>query len=402
MGTKIVVEDFLRFVKNPLRIFSISAEDLDQLIHAGNHSHYLDRHRATVMIERIRVVAAVFSALTFAWIWLDYIAFDPETWETLAIMRLCSTAIFILLTIPWNINKDLPMGFVMLAMLLANPPIFYVASYVLFDGQEMNQMGSIITTVYTMLPYIIIAGLSIFPLTAVEAIMFATPVILMTVVTPHMAGSDTLTESLATVWILVLILGVYLMAGMSQLHSMISLVHKASKDPLTDLLTRRTGAEIIDLYFRISTLHNTPFSVIFIDLDHFKSINDDYGHEAGDEALRVTAQKLHEYLRRSDVIVRWGGEEMVAVLPNTDMNGIKLILGRILKDWFGDRPEGKPLTASIGVAERISDDIDDWPELVERADTRMYQAKKTGRARAIICNDEVLLSDQPTNTTSSR
>ncbi len=399
---KKLFDDFARFIKNPLRIFNISGEELDQLIHSGNHSHYLDRHRASVMIERIRVVAAVFSALTFAWIWLDYIAFDRDTWETLAIMRLISTSIFILLTIPWKIDKDLPIGFVMLAVLLANPPIFYVASYMLFNGHEMSQMGNIITTVYSMLPYIIIAGLSIFPLTAVEAIMFATPVIIMTVVTPQLAGSNTLTESLATVWILVLILGVYLMAGMSQLHSMISLVHKASKDPLTDLLTRRTGAEIIDLYFRISTLHNTPFSVVFIDLDHFKSINDDYGHEAGDEALRKTAEKLHEYLRRSDVIVRWGGEEMVAVLPNTDMQGIKLILDRILKDWFGTRPDGKPLTASIGVAERISDEIDDWPELVEHADKRMYQAKKSGRARAIICGDEEMLSQQPADTSSSR
>lgn len=397
-----MLDDVLRFLKNPLKVFSLSREDLDQLIHAGNHSHYVDRHRAGIMIERVRVVAAAFSILTFAWIGLDYLAFDYETWVTLAIMRVISTLVFIGLILPWNFEKHLSISFVMLVLLMFNPPIFYVASHFLFQGQEMGTLATLITTVYTMLPYIIIAGLSIFPLTALEALLFSLPVILMTVITPQWAGTGTLTESLATVWILALILGIYLMAGMSQLHSMISLVHRASKDPLTDLLTRRTGAEIIDLYFRISTLHNTPFSVIFFDLDHFKSINDNYGHEAGDQALKDTAAKLHEYLRRSDVIVRWGGEEMVAVLPNTDAEGIKLILGRVLKDWFGPRPDGKPLTASIGVAERISDDIDDWPELVEKADGRMYQAKKTGRARAIIMEDEVLMSDVPANTSSGR
>lgn len=394
--------DVLRFLKNPFKIFSLSREDLDQLIHAGNHSHYLSRHRANIMIERVRIVAAAFSALTFLWIGLDYIAFDPETWETLAYMRLVSTAIFLGLAWRWNVENSLGLGFVMLVVLMINPPVFYVASHFLLQGQDQSGLASIIATVYTMLPYIIIAGLSIFPLTALEATLFALPILVMTVVTPQLAGTGTIAQSLATVWILALILGIYLLAGMSQLHSMISLVHRASKDPLTNLLTRRTGAEIIDLYFRVSVLHNTPFSVIFFDLDHFKSINDNFGHEAGDEALRGAAQKLHAYLRRSDIIVRWGGEEMVAVLPNTDAKGIKLILDRVLKDWLGERPDDKPLTASIGVAERISDDIDDWPDLVEKADARMYAAKKSGRARAIIMDDEVMLSAVAADTRSSR
>lgn len=397
-----MIDTIVRLVKSMLKIFSLSHEDLDQLIHAGNHSHYLSRHRATIIIERVRIVAAAFSVLTFAWIALDYIAFDYETWKSLAIMRIGSTLIFLALTWDWKFEARLSTGFMMLLVMMINPPIFYIASYFLFQGQDLSGLASMITTIYTMLPYIIIAGLSIFPLTALEALLFATPILGMTVVVPQLAGAGDITDALATVWILALILGIYLLAGMSQLHSMISLVHRASKDPLTDLLTRRTGAEIIDLYFRISTLHNTPFSIVFFDLDHFKSINDEYGHEAGDEALRKTAKLLHDYLRRSDIIVRWGGEEMVAVLPNTDMTGIKLILERILKDWFGARPDGAPLTASIGVAERISDNIDDWPDLVECADNRMYQAKKTGRARAIICGGEVLLSDLPADTASSR
>jgi diguanylate cyclase (GGDEF)-like protein len=384
--------DFIKLITNPLAMLKLSGEDLDQLLHAGNHSHYLSRHRSGIIIERTRMVAIAFSILTFLWIGLDYIAFNPETWLKLAVLRLTSTLIFICLSWPWKLEHKLSSGFIMMVVMMTNPSIFYVAAHMIFVGQELSGLATMIATVYTMLPYIIIAGLSIFPLTALEAVLFALPILTMTAFTPQLAGTGNLMDSLATLWIMGLILGVYLMAGMSQLHSMISMVHRASKDPLTDLLTRRTGAEIIDIHFRISALHNTPFSVMFLDLDHFKAINDDYGHEAGDEALRNTAKRLHEYLRRSDAIVRWGGEEIVAVLPNTDINGIKLILERILKDWLGERPEGKPLTASIGVAERMTDDIDDWPDLIELADKRMYEAKKSGRARAVLCGEEVMAS----------
>ncbi|OEJ64138.1 hypothetical protein BEN30_01330 [Magnetovibrio blakemorei] len=384
----------LEVLRIPFSVFRLSGEDLMQLLHAGGHSHYLSRHRAGLIIERVRLVSAAFCLLTFAWIGLDFFAFELKTWLILVQLRLVSTTIFLLLAWRWDFEKHLRTGFIMMIMMMANPLIFYGFAYGLFAGQAFTGVAHIVATVYTMLPYIIIAGLSLFPLTALEAVLFALPILAITAFAPQFAGVGEVTDSIATLWILGLILGVYILAGMSQLHSMISLVHQASKDPLTDLLTRRTGTEIIDLYFRISVLHNTPFSVIFFDLDHFKLINDEYGHEAGDEALRNTAKKLHEYLRRSDVIVRWGGEEMVAVLPNTNMDGIKLILNRVLKDWLGNRPDGTPLTASIGVAERISDTIDDWPELIEMADKRMYAAKKSGRARAILCGEEVMVSDQ--------
>ena len=101
---------------------------------------------------------------------------------------------------------------------------------------------------------------------------------------------------------------------------------------------------------------------------------------------------LHRYLRRSDMVVRWGGEEFVLVLTGTDADGARLILQRLLRDWLGMRPDHTPLTASIGLAARITDDIHDWPQLLEMADRRMYLAKRQGRARAVMCGDEVMLS----------
>ncbi|MCU7819932.1 MAG: GGDEF domain-containing protein, partial [gamma proteobacterium symbiont of Lucinoma myriamae] len=101
---------------------------------------------------------------------------------------------------------------------------------------------------------------------------------------------------------------------------------------------------------------------------------------------------LKDYLRQSDMVVRWGGEEFVVILPNTDVIGLEIIMLRIIDKWFGQRPEGTPLTASIGYAERLSDNVSDWPELIKLADERMYQAKEGGRARVVGCDEKVLLA----------
>jgi diguanylate cyclase (GGDEF)-like protein len=137
-------------------------------------------------------------------------------------------------------------------------------------------------------------------------------------------------------------------------------------------------------------------AVAFFDLDKFKSINDTFGHEEGDKALKTLADKLREGLRRGDILVRWGGEEFVAILTDTNPEGAKIMLERLRVAGFGVRPDGAPLTASIGVAERTADNVSDWPQLIELADQRMYEAKRTGRDRAVLPGGDVMVfGDKP-------
>ena len=130
-----------------------------------------------------------------------------------------------------------------------------------------------------------------------------------------------------------------------------------------------------------------PLSLAFVDLDNFKSINDKFGHEEGDSALRAASASLRKVLRRGDILIRWGGEEFLTVMPGTDPSGAMIAISRMRAAGLGMRPDGKPLTASIGVAERIVDGVLTWAELVEKADQRMYAAKQNGKDRAIGCGD---------------
>jgi len=159
---------------------------------------------------------------------------------------------------------------------------------------------------------------------------------------------------------------------------------RARTDPLTGVLNRRSLIERLDAGCLRARARGLPISLLFIDLDHFKLINDSFGHQAGDACLRAIIDPIHAELRQSDVIGRYGGEEFVVILSSADAAAAHPIAQRILERVAKVRVEGfgKPieLTCSIGVA--ASDTLGVWGEqLLSRADAAVYAAKRSGRNR---------------------
>lgn len=370
---------------------NISWDQVHHLFVSSPHSPYLRRHRMSYLIGRVQLVSFVFAILIPMWSVVDYMTFPWPEWAILTGMRIVSGLVFLLLAWPWDIEPTPRVAFSMLVVMLLGPPVFYLVSQPMLSGLELSTWGAIASQIYALLPFIVLAGLSVFPLTVLEMLIFGIPFLAITAYGASLVEGFRLDTYIGNMWLAMLILAVSLFAGVSQLRYMISLVSRSSLDPLTNTYTRRSGSEIIDMQYRVSIRQGAAFTIVFFDLDHFKSINDTYGHDEGDRTLCMFTQNLQEDLRGSDVIVRWGGEEFLAVLPNTNIEGARLVINRIINKWLGSRPDGAPLTASIGVAERTADELDDWPDLVELADKRMYIAKKNGRARAIMCNDEVLV-----------
>ena len=130
--------------------------------------------------------------------------------------------------------------------------------------------------------------------------------------------------------------------------------------------------------------HNNPLSVILLDIDHFKKINDHYGHLHGDQVLAKVAQCAKETIRDSDIIFRYGGEEFLILLTNTSLDGACLlgerIRNEIMKLQMADLPSAK-VTVSLGVATLHSGD--EQQNFIDRADKALYQAKEKGRNRVI-------------------
>lgn len=153
----------------------------------------------------------------------------------------------------------------------------------------------------------------------------------------------------------------------------------ASKDPLTQLINRRVLEQILKREFERAVRYQTPLTAMFIDVDDFKLVNDQFGHKAGDNVLKYIADNLLRMTRGSDVVARFAGDEFIIVLPNTPINKAAEMTFR-LKSFFMNNPlvfENTPIRVSISLGlASLEKGINDSGDLLKRADAMLYRAKK--------------------------
>ena len=156
-----------------------------------------------------------------------------------------------------------------------------------------------------------------------------------------------------------------------------------SKDPLTGLMDRSVMDSLQEDFSRRSQ----PWSLLIIDVDHFKLVNDIYGHLTGDEILSHVGHTIRVNLKRNDHAIRYGGDEFLAILPDTDGNSALDLAQRLLFE-LGNRefPGGLKISASLGVAQSRPSD-DDLKKVLAMADQALYRAKETGRGRFVLADN---------------
>ena len=156
-------------------------------------------------------------------------------------------------------------------------------------------------------------------------------------------------------------------------------------DGLTEIHNKRYLLEFLDREIARSSRHNRPLSLIMIDIDRFKSINDQFGHLGGDFTLRELAVRIKGNVRKEELLARYGGEEFAAVLPETPMEGALIVADRILKvvnqTPFVFEDKTFTVTVSAGVVTTQGEANMTATDLIRRADEKLYQAKKEGRDR---------------------
>jgi diguanylate cyclase (GGDEF)-like protein len=160
-------------------------------------------------------------------------------------------------------------------------------------------------------------------------------------------------------------------------------------DVLTGLYNRRYFDELFELEWELSSRRRTPLTLLICDIDHFKNVNDTYGHPAGDEYLKLISRHIRQvFQRKTDVVARYGGEEFVVLLPDRDAGHTRDLAQRLREKIAGTVMEydGKEIqtTISQGVTSCVPEPGMDRDQLLNRADNAMYEAKHAGRNKIVV------------------
>jgi diguanylate cyclase (GGDEF)-like protein len=208
---------------------------------------------------------------------------------------------------------------------------------------------------------------------------------------PELVGPDASDQALLylvrlhgfLVMVLVLVLAVATLRD--QLHRALTQAETfeqlAAVDPLTGLANRRTAIAVLKRELQQAERYGTTVSVVALDIDHFKAVNDAHGHQVGDAVLQDIGDLLSEHARGIDHVIRWGGEEFLIVAPGTSHTAAVRMAERFRRTLEDARPGGQEVTATFGVAEHeAGEDLD---RLLFRADQLLYLAKQAGRNQVL-------------------
>jgi diguanylate cyclase (GGDEF)-like protein len=169
------------------------------------------------------------------------------------------------------------------------------------------------------------------------------------------------------------------------------LKEQANRDPLTNMYNRRYFSDISEKIISLTKRTEEPISLMMIDIDDFKKINDTYGHNVGDEVIKLLVNIISSSIRKSDVAARFGGEEFAIILPNTDVqNAFKFankLRENIKNSSYKDRTNSVKFTVSIGVDEFNQENDKNISDSLNRADKALYKAKTTGKNKVSIFKD---------------
>ncbi|HXH64812.1 MAG TPA: GGDEF domain-containing protein [Mariprofundaceae bacterium] len=377
------------------RFFPNYSGEIVELVGQDRKTMIFDRQRAGFILSRTRLMASLFAVLTPLWIPLDIMAFPHDIWAKLASSRVLVCLAFMVLAAYCRRAATLRQAYLALGVLFFVPSVFFLFSNSLLWDLSLDRASATLASGYAFLTFLLVAGLGIFPLTLTELSVLALPLLGVAaapVVEKHLYMMPFF-NALAMLWLLILVAGVGCLASVSQLQLLRKLFHKAVVDPLTGALNRESGVELIAMQFALAQRNHYPLALAFVDLDDFKHINDTQGHDAGDGILVQVAQSWRSSLRKSDVVMRWGGDEFILLLPYTNRSQARHVIDDSIRGLRG-ADDSLP-TFSVGIAENSEDHVEHWRSLVTLADQRMYQAKSGGKNRTVAGEDGVVEASRP-------
>ena len=393
------LDDILHAENNRSRIISLAFGALAAMAVASFLFWLVLRERAFILYSTLFISQALyvayFSGQGFEWPWLSAATpFTHYTWNVLSALSGAAACLFVRDIA--DLRRVMPRNYAVFGWLAGAFILLTFANIIKLIGFEdiVNSFGNVLflgAAVYTLVVAFVAwrrgsrpAGWFLLAWTLLEAFTIATTVRLLLNASEENDSVVYLGLPLSMVAASLLIALGIADRLREQRRALSEAERHAKIDALTGVLNRRSLVERLDAACARARARGLPISLLFIDLDHFKEINDSFGHQAGDACLSAIIPPIQAELRQSDVIGRYGGEEFVVILSSADTAAAHPIAQRILERVASVRVEGygEPiaLTCSIGVA--TSDMLGVWGEhLIAKTNTTNYQAKRSGRNR---------------------
>ncbi|NOG31269.1 GGDEF domain-containing protein [Halomonas sp. TBZ9] len=349
-----------------------------------HHSRDFVFAHAFYMRSRVMAMGIIFLVMSPVWLLVDQWVLPSSLLQTTLVGRLLMMAGFaVVVWWAWRSEDNIRRIRFSAGALLALPALFYMLVLTLVpDNHSAALVG------YSFIPFLLVAVLSVFPFTLVESLLAGLLLQSLLVFVQHIDGSWMTPTGLEAQWLMFTLLAVTLTANHFQLSLLLRLYRQATHDALTGLLNRGALEVRLAEIERAESSSGTPvpYAVLMMDIDHFKRVNDVYGHSVGDKVLREFARLIALQVRSGDFVARYGGEEFVVILLGASVEDSARIAERIrdtienatLFDHDGNQV---PITTSIGVACPHSPQPSEIT--LKQADDRLYKAKENGRNRVV-------------------
>ncbi|MBV7299320.1 GGDEF domain-containing protein [Enterovibrio sp. NIFS-20-8] len=364
----------------------------NELLSARHHASSFSTTRATYLRTRIIALCAIWAIMTLLWVPVDIMLLEGSNGMLVVLRVLLAVT---LLTVAWAThqrNSLIACRNGLIAM-TASMNIFYLlANHLLGYPHSINAF----TYCYTLLPFLHVVVLTILPLTIKESLSMMVMTAATQIYVDFHSGSILSLDNLAIYWLQTVVGLLVIWAQSSKLHMMLRLYRHASLDPLTGVYNRRMLLTLAKHDFENTRTAARPYSVLLMDLDRFKRVNDRYGHYAGDLVLKAFTDSIQATLRKSDIFGRFGGEEFILFMPQCSAENAFLVADRIMTRVRDLRvvvegvDEPLQVTTSIGISTSLNRE-DKLSEMLEKADIALLQAKGNGRDQS--CTYESIATD---------
>ncbi|HEX5130583.1 MAG TPA: GGDEF domain-containing protein [Usitatibacter sp.] len=321
------------------------------------------------------------AALVMAFSWWDWYV-DPSNWFAAFVVRGVGAGVIVATGVVQKLTGRVDWSARIAKVRFAAGTVAVACALALLDRGFLVGVSGLVAVMLSA-PYIAIDRRDLL-------VMNAAPLFLIAVIM-WAAGLDSFTVMNSTVFILLALLVSLLLARVFEASNRRAfaleqqLTSEARTDAMTGLPNRRSLEEAATAEVKRGTRTGSPLAVIICDIDHFKQVNDRHGHDVGDRVLRAVADTLRTVARESDALGRWGGEEFLMVLPETDENAAFIVAERMRKvvEAAPMPVPGLKVTISLGVAGLLpgGSEPERWREAVRRADDAMYRSKAQGRNR---------------------